>query len=187
MRRKNSSRISSCFAVRPNVTITAEMVQKGGNDFWVVSCISSGGRPDTDISLALSTDEELQRENSTDPDTQRRSVFLPAAEYEGRNFTCVFDHPKFTHIESRAITLPSFCEYFLVLEKLCWGSWGRQKSQMFFFTDLSRVQLLGSRPRINTEGFQPTEMLELQEGQRGIVVGLEVVGNVPRYNVTCKK
>ncbi|AWO98752.1 Hypothetical protein SMAX5B_019982 [Scophthalmus maximus] len=147
--------------VRPNVTITAEMVQKGGNDFWVVSCISSGGRPDTDISLALSTDEELQRENSTDPDTQRRSVFLPAAEYEGRNFTCVFDHPKFTHIESRAITLPSFY--------------------------LSRVQLLGSRPRINTEGFQPTEMLELQEGQRGIVVGLEVVGNVPRYNVTCKK
>ncbi|XP_032358293.1 uncharacterized protein si:ch211-149e23.4 [Etheostoma spectabile] len=93
---------------RPNVTIKAEMVQRGGSDFWVVSCISSGGRPDADISLALNTDEELQREYSTDTDTQTSSVLLPATVYEGRNVTCVFGHPKFTHKVSRVMTLPSF-------------------------------------------------------------------------------
>lgn len=87
------------------------MVQQGGNEFWVVSCISSGGRPDTDISLALDTDEELQREDSSDSDMQTLSVFLPVTEYEGHNVTCSFDHPKFAHSESQVQTLPSFCEY----------------------------------------------------------------------------
>ena len=128
---KNSSRFSSCSAARPNVTIKAEMLRRGGNEFWVVSCISSGGRPDTDISLALSSDEELERENVTDSDVQRSSVFLPAAEYEGHNVTCVFGHPKFTQVQSRAVTLPSFCEYRQCLEELCWCSWGRSSPQIF--------------------------------------------------------
>lgn len=78
----------------------------------MVSCISSGGRPDTDISLALNTDEELQRETNTDSDIQTSSVLLPAAVYEGHNVTCEFYHPKFTHNVSRVMTLPSFCEYY---------------------------------------------------------------------------
>ncbi|XP_044058633.1 uncharacterized protein si:ch211-149e23.4 isoform X2 [Siniperca chuatsi] len=145
---------------RPNVTIKAEMIQQGGSEFWVVSCISSGGRPDTDISLVLNTDEELQRENNTDSDIQTSSVLLPAIVYEGRNVTCVFDHPKFTHKVSRVITLPSFY--------------------------LSGVQLyseLGS----NSDDFQDSESLELQEGQSDIVISLRVTGNLPHYNVTCKK
>ncbi|TMS07653.1 Poliovirus receptor-like protein, partial [Larimichthys crocea] len=88
---------------RPNVTIKAEMTQQGGSEFWVVSCISSGGRPDTDISLALDTDEELNSVTSTDS----VSAHLPVEEYEGHNVTCVFDHPKFTQKETRVITLPS--------------------------------------------------------------------------------
>ncbi|XP_034460739.1 uncharacterized protein si:ch211-149e23.4 [Hippoglossus hippoglossus] len=148
---------------RPNVTIKAEMVQRGGNEFWVVSCISSGGRPDTDISLALSSDEELERENGTDSDMQRSSVFLPAAAYEGHNVTCVFDHPKFTQVQSRAVTLPTFY--------------------------LTGVRLLNSETRNNdfSDDFKRTESLELQEGERGVVIGLEVVGNLRRYNITCKK
>lgn len=94
------------------MTVKAEMAQKGGHEFWVVSCISSGGRPDTYISLALNTDEELQIETSTDSDVQTSSVLLPAAVYGGHNVTCVFDHPKFTHKVSRVMTLPSFCEYY---------------------------------------------------------------------------
>lgn len=94
------------------MTIKAEMVQQGGNEFWVVSCISSGGRPDTDISLALNTSEELQRENGIDSDVQKISVYIPATEYEGHNVTCLFDHPKFTRRESQVLTLPSFCKYF---------------------------------------------------------------------------
>ncbi|XP_022615495.1 uncharacterized protein LOC111232319 [Seriola dumerili] len=146
--------------VRPNVTVKAEMVQQGGNEFWVVSCISSGGRPDADISLALNIDEELQRENNTDSDMSRSSVFLPATAYEGYNVTCVFDHPKFTHSETRVLTLPSFY--------------------------LSGVHL-DSQPGLNSGDFQGAEVLELQEGQSEIVIGLQVIGNVPRYNVTCKK
>ncbi|XP_071352296.1 uncharacterized protein [Trachinotus anak] len=146
--------------VRPNVTVKAEMVQQGGNEFWVVSCISSGGRPETDISLALNTEEELQRENNTGSDISRSSVFIPATAYEGYNVTCVFDHPKFTHSESRVLTLPSFY--------------------------LSGVRL-GLEPGINSGDFQGAESLELQEGQSEIVIGLKVIGNVPRYNVTCKK
>lgn len=94
------------------MTIKAEMIQDGGSEFWVVSCVSSGGRPETDISLALDADEELQRLNSTDSDTQTSSVLLPVAAYEGHNVTCVFHHPKFTRKVSRVITLPSFCEYY---------------------------------------------------------------------------
>lgn len=94
------------------MTIKAEMLLRGGNEFWVVSCISSGGRPDTDISLALNTDKELQTENDTNPEIQKVSVYLPATGYEGHNVTCMFDHPKFTQRESHVITLPSYCKYF---------------------------------------------------------------------------
>lgn len=92
------------------MTIKAEMVQERGRDFWVVSCISSGGRPDTDISLALNITEGLQAKK--DSDVQSLSVHLPAAEYDGRSLTCMFTHPKFTHMEERSITLPAFCECF---------------------------------------------------------------------------
>ncbi|XP_069017603.1 uncharacterized protein [Embiotoca jacksoni] len=146
--------------VRPIVTIKAEMVQEGGNDFWVVSCISSGGRPDADISLALNTAEELQREKNTDSDVQRISVHLPAIEYQGHSVTCVFDHPKFKHKESRVTTLPTFY--------------------------LSGVQLnseLGS----TSDEYEAAEVLELQEGQSDAVISLEIIGNVPRYSLTCKK
>lgn len=87
------------------------MVQRGGSDFWVVSCISSGGRPATDISLDLDADEDVQTEANTNSRTQTSSVLLPAVAYQGQNVTCVFDHPKFTHDVQHVMTLPSFCEY----------------------------------------------------------------------------
>lgn len=170
------------------------MVQRGGSEFWVVSCISSGGRPDTDISLALNTDEELQRETNTDSDIQTSSVLLPAAVYEGHNVTCVFDHPKSTHM-SRVITLPSFCEYyesftFQRKTQHCWFSGGRHYKEYrcaFCSADLSGVQLLSSDLRHNSSDLEDTESLELQEGQNDTVISLQVAGNVPHYNVTCKR
>lgn len=99
------------------MTIKAEMIEDGGNDFWVVACIASGGRPDTDISLALNATEELQRENASDSDSQRLSVRLPAAEYQGRNITCLFNHLKFSQPEARVTTLPTFCAYISDLFK----------------------------------------------------------------------
>ncbi|XP_036929278.1 uncharacterized protein si:ch211-149e23.4 [Acanthopagrus latus] len=146
---------------RPNVTIKAEMIQDGGSEFWVVSCVSSGGRPETDISLALDADEELQRLNSTDSDTQTSSVLLPVAAYEGHNVTCVFHHPKFTRKVSRVITLPSFY--------------------------ISGVQLLNSELGSDSDDVQEPESVELLEGQSDTSISLQVTGNVPRVNVTCKR
>lgn len=161
------------------------MAQQGGSEFWVVSCISSGGRPDTDISLALNTDEELQRETSTDSDVQTSSVFFPAALYEGHNVTCVFDHPKFTHKVSRVMTLPSFCEYYecLTFQRKTANSHEvevTENTDVLSTADLSGVQLLSS-------DLQDTESLELQAGQTDTVISLQVTGNVPYYNVTCKR
>ncbi|KAM9318316.1 uncharacterized protein KZ484_022617 isoform 2-T2 [Pholidichthys leucotaenia] len=145
---------------KPNVTIKAKMVQQEGNDFWVVFCISSGGSPATDISLALNTSEEPQRQTDTDRDMQRVSVQLPTTEYQGHNITCIFHHPKFTHKETRNIMLPTFY--------------------------LSSAQSY-SEPADNSEDFPIPELLALQEGDAGAVIGLKVTENVPRYNVICKK
>ncbi|XP_029922105.1 uncharacterized protein LOC115369615 [Myripristis murdjan] len=147
--------------VAPNVTIKAELVQQEEGEFWVVSCMASGGRPETDISLVLATGEELQQENDTDSDIQTSSYHLPAQVYEGQNVTCVFDHPKFTHKESRVITLPSFY--------------------------LSRVQLFHSGTGHRRDEISDIESLELQEGQSDTIINLEAAGNVPRYSVSCNK
>ncbi|XP_029963467.1 uncharacterized protein LOC115399947 isoform X2 [Salarias fasciatus] len=143
---------------RPNVTVEAEMVQVGGSDFWVVSCISSGGRPDASISLALNA--TLERETEAASDLQRVSVYLPLTEYEGHNVTCVFDHPKFTQRESRAVTLPPLY--------------------------LSGAQIQ-SEGRSGAEDFADGDFVELQEGQTGAVISLQLAGNVPRYTVICNK
>ncbi|XP_013880684.1 uncharacterized protein si:ch211-149e23.4 [Austrofundulus limnaeus] len=145
---------------RPNVTIKAEMIEEGGNDFWVVSCVSSGGRPDTDISLALNATPELHRENAADSDTQRLSVRLPAAEYEGHNITCLFNHLKFSHTQSRVTTLPTF-----------------------YLAGLQFHSETGS----SGDDDQDAELLELEEGKSDAAISLEVTGNVPRHRVICKK
>lgn len=95
------------------MTITAEMVELGGGDFWVVSCISSGGRPETQIHLEPAAGEDVQNEVDSDSYTQTQTVVLPAEEYHGQDVTCAFQHPKFSHTERRVVTLPSFCEYRL--------------------------------------------------------------------------
>lgn len=79
----------------------------------MVSCISSGGRPETQIHLEPATGEDWEIETGTGSDTQKLSVVLPAEEYQAQNVTCVFQHPKFLQTEQRVAALPSFCEYRL--------------------------------------------------------------------------
>ncbi|XP_075892561.1 uncharacterized protein LOC142895421 isoform X2 [Nelusetta ayraudi] len=146
---------------KPNVTITVDMEELGGRDFWVVSCISSGGRPETYIHLEPATDEDVQIETGSDSYTQKHTVVLPAAEYQGQHVTCVFQHPIFSHTEQRVATLPSFY--------------------------LSAVQLWSSDPGVSSD-FQATDSWGMQEGHESdVVIGLQVVGNVPGYNVSCKR
>lgn len=79
----------------------------------MVSCISSGGRPETQIFLEPAVGEDVQSEAGSDSSTQTQTVVLPAEEYHGQDVTCVFQHPKFLHTERRVVPLPSFCEYRL--------------------------------------------------------------------------
>eukprot|EP00066_Takifugu_rubripes_P017607 XP_011606873.1 PREDICTED: uncharacterized protein LOC105417078 [Takifugu rubripes] len=145
----------------PNVSIKAEMVQRGGSEFWVVSCISSGGRPDTNISLVLNADGEPQRDDKTDSGAQTSSYFLPAAAYEGQNITCVFRHPKFTRPVSKGTTLPSFY--------------------------VSGVQWFSSGLGNSSSESWDSGSIELREGQNDFAIGLRVSGNVPRYNLSCSR
>ena len=82
-------------------------------DYWRVSCVASGGRPETLVSLvttASDDDEEVEprRENGTDAGT---SVYrLPVRAYEGHNVSCVFTQPKLAEPQTRTLQLPSFSE-----------------------------------------------------------------------------
>lgn len=170
----------------PNVSIKAEMIQKGGSEFWVVSCVSSGGRPDTDISLALNGDLEPQRDDKTDSDTQTSSYFLPAAAYKGQTIECVFDHPKFTQPVSKVTTLPSFCEYYGCF-MLIRVRWEMKRRSTLCSADVSGVQWFSSYLGNSSLEFQDPGSLELLEGQNDIVIGLRVFGNVPGYNLSCSR
>ena len=88
-------------------------------DYWRVSCVASGGRPETLISLVTTAsdeeeeeeEEEPRRENGTDAGT---SVYrLPVRAYEGRNVSCVFAQPGLAGPRFRTHQLPSFSECLL--------------------------------------------------------------------------
>ncbi|CAL8374241.1 unnamed protein product [Gadus morhua 'NCC'] len=159
-----STTVSVETFVAPRVSVQAEMRQRQEEeeeeeeDYWRVSCVASGGRPETLVSLvttASDDDEEVEprRENGTDAGT---SVYrLPVRAYEGHNVSCVFTQPKLAEPQTRTLQLPSF--------------------------SLSGVRLL-SDP-IN----ELQASLELEEGQRDVSIGLEAVGNVPRYALFCQK
>lgn len=173
-------------AATPNVSIKAEMAQKGESEVWVVSCISSGGRPEANISLVLNADGALQRDDKTDSGAQTSSYFLPAAAYEGQNVTCVFGHPKFIRPVSKVTTLPSFCEYrgyFLLIRT----RWEMKHWSILCFTDVSGIQWFSSGLGNSSSQSWDSGSVELQEGQNDFAIGLRVSGNVPRYNLSCGK
>lgn len=176
-----------CSAATPNVSIKAEMVERGGSEFWVVSCVSSGGRPDTNISLVLNSDEEPQRDDQKALDKQMSLYFLPAAAYEGQNITCVFGHPKFTHPVSKVTTLPSFCEYLWVVSFHLVERWDTMRTCSPLVSDVSGVQWFRSGLGNSSSDLQDSGSVELHEGQNDVAIDLRVSGNVPRYNVSCSR
>eukprot|EP00063_Salmo_salar_P094963 XP_014069798.1 PREDICTED: uncharacterized protein LOC106612809 isoform X3 [Salmo salar] len=149
----------------PNVTIETYLVLEDGEEFWVVTCGAAGGRPRADITLVLPNQETssmLQKEVVMDAaDTLVRSYRFPAELHEGENITCLFDHPKFPHRELRTTTLPAFY--------------------------LSAVRLLNPGLADSSYKRQAVESVVLVEGQSNITIGLEVVGDVPRYSIVCTK
>ncbi|XP_052323567.1 uncharacterized protein si:ch211-149e23.4 isoform X5 [Oncorhynchus keta] len=151
--------------VAPNMTIETYLVLEEGEKFWVVDCGAAGGRPRADITLVLPNQEVssmLQKEVVMDAaDTWVRSYRFPAELHEGENITCLFDHPKFPHGELRTVTLPAF--------------------------SLSAVRLQNPGLADSSNKSQTVESVVLQEGQSKTTIGLEVVGDVPRYTIVCTK
>ncbi|XP_029528397.2 uncharacterized protein LOC115136772 isoform X3 [Oncorhynchus nerka] len=151
--------------VAPNMTIETYLVLEEGEKFWVVACGAAGGRPRADITLVLPNQEVssmLQKEVVMDAaDTWVRSYRFPAELHEGENITCLFDHPKFPHGELRTITLPAF--------------------------SLSAVRLQNPGLADSSNKSQAVESVVLEEGQSKTTIGLEVVGDVPRYSIVCTK
>ncbi|XP_038817698.1 uncharacterized protein LOC120018552 [Salvelinus namaycush] len=151
--------------VAPNVTIETYLVLEYGEEFWVVTCDAAGGRPRADITLMLPNQEVssmLQKEVVMDAgDTWVRSYRFPAELHEGENITCLFDHPKFPHRELRTVTLPAF--------------------------SLSAVRLQNPGLADSSNESQAVESVVLEEGQSNTTIGLEVIGDVPRYSIVCTK
>nr|XP_046150214.1 uncharacterized protein LOC123992763 isoform X4 [Oncorhynchus gorbuscha] len=151
--------------VAPNMTIETYLVLEEGEKFWVVACGAAGGRPRADITLVLPNQEVssmLQKEVVMDAaDTWVRSYRFPAELHEGENITCLFDHPKFPHGELRTVTLPAF--------------------------SLSAVRLQNPGLADSSNKSQAVESVVLEEGQSKTTIGLEVVGDVPRYSIVCTK
>ncbi|XP_071214764.1 uncharacterized protein [Salvelinus alpinus] len=149
----------------PNVTIETYLVLEDGEELWVVTCGAAGGRPRADITLVLPNQEAssmLQKEVVMDAaDTLVRSYRFPAELQEGESITCLFDHPKFPHRELRTTTLPAFY--------------------------LSAVRLLNPGLADSSNKSQVVESVVLEEGQSNTTIGLEVVGDVPRYSIVCTK
>ncbi|XP_055751707.1 uncharacterized protein LOC129832016 isoform X4 [Salvelinus fontinalis] len=149
----------------PNVTIETYLVLEDGEELWVVTCGAAGGRPRADITLVLPNQEAssmLQKEVVMDAaDTLVRSYRFPAELQEGESITCLFDHPKFPHRELRTTTLPAFY--------------------------LSAVRLLNPGLADSSNKSQAVESVVLEEGQSNTTIGLEVVGDVPRYSIVCTK
>ncbi|CAB1347911.1 unnamed protein product, partial [Coregonus sp. 'balchen'] len=81
--------------------------------------------------------------------------------HEGKNITCLFDHPKFPHRALRTVTLPAFY--------------------------LSAVRLLNPGLADSSNESQAVESVVLEEGQSNTTIGLEVIGDVPRYSIVCTK
>ncbi|KAK6296723.1 hypothetical protein J4Q44_G00328650 [Coregonus suidteri] len=151
--------------VAPNVTIETYLVLEDGEEFWVVTCGAAGGRPRADITLVLPDQEAssmLKKEVVMDAaDTLVRSYRFPAELHEGKNITCLFDHPKFPHRALRTVTLPAFY--------------------------LSAVRLLNPGLADSSNESQAVESVVLEEGQSNTTIGLEVIGDVPRYSIVCTK
>ncbi|CAL8362271.1 unnamed protein product [Merluccius merluccius] len=148
--------------VAPSVSVQVEdeEVEEGEEEeeYWRVSCMASGGRPETTISLVTAPDDDDDKESprmDSGADAGMRAYHLPMHAYEGHDATCVFDHPKLPATQLRTVRLPSF--------------------------HLSGVQLLAN----GINEMQP--LLELEEGQRDVSIGLRAVGRVPRYAVSCRK
>ncbi|KAF4085872.1 hypothetical protein AMELA_G00099870 [Ameiurus melas] len=144
--------------VSPNVTMEVALIEGEGKAFFEVLCRAKGGRPHPSITWI----PPESADTSCYPYLMKfESVSslhcFPLDVFEGKNITCIFGYPHLS-IE-RTVTLPTYY--------------------------LTSLQLTNSSIKVNH--LNTSDLLILEEEDSDIRINMEVLGNVPRYQINCTK
>ncbi|XP_060799702.1 uncharacterized protein si:ch211-149e23.4 isoform X2 [Neoarius graeffei] len=149
--------------VPPNVTLEVSMIEKEGKAYLEVLCRAKRGRPPPSIiwiqpeSADTSCSAHLN-ESSSSSQTVSSSHCFPLDDYEGENITCIFGYPHVFAIK-KTVTLPTYY--------------------------LTSLQLTNSSIQVNH--LNTSDLLILEEEDSDIRISMEVLGNVPSYQINCTK
>ncbi|ROL49949.1 Nectin-1 [Anabarilius grahami] len=146
--------------VSPIMSMETVLVQEGGEDFQEVICTATGGKPHPNITWRLPEFKNTPPilRNDSNPDSVISSYRFPSNPYEGENVSCVFGYMFFPFINTRTITLPVYY--------------------------LSSLQLKDVDYAINSEN---QTSLAFEEGDTDITIRMEILGNVPSYEINCSR
>ncbi|XP_035390275.1 uncharacterized protein LOC118240070 [Electrophorus electricus] len=137
------------------------LTKKEGKDLVEVECRATGGRPHPDItwSLPSSTDAPPPQNCGQGLQSVASCCWFPPYLFEGENITCVFGYSVLSAVQTRTITLPTY--------------------------HLRSLQLKRDSIGMNSEN--TSIVLTLEQGDRNIIIGMETLGNVPSYEISCSK
>ncbi|XP_017346948.1 uncharacterized protein si:ch211-149e23.4 isoform X1 [Ictalurus punctatus] len=145
--------------VSPNATIEVALIEREGKAFFEVLCRAKGGRPHPSI---IWIPPESSGTSCSPHLMKFESVSsfhcFPLDAYEGENITCIFGYPHLSNIQ-RTVTLPTF--------------------------HLTSLQLTNNSIKVNH--LNTSDLLILEEEDSDIRINMEVLGNVPRYQINCTK
>ncbi|XP_051719123.1 uncharacterized protein si:ch211-149e23.4 isoform X2 [Ctenopharyngodon idella] len=146
--------------VSPIMSMETVLVQEGGEDFQEVICTATGGKPHPNITWRLPEFKNTPPilRNDSNPDSVNSSYRFPSDPYEGENISCVFGYMFFPFINTKTITLPIYY--------------------------LSSLQLKDVDYAINSEN---QTSLAFEEGDTGITIRMDILGNVPSYEINCSR
>ncbi|KAK1786014.1 hypothetical protein P4O66_017557 [Electrophorus voltai] len=145
--------------VFPTVNMEMRLTKKEGKDLVEVECRATGGRPHPDItwSLPSSTDAPPPQNCGQGLQSVASCWWFPTYLFEGENITCVFGYSVLSAAQTRTITLPTY--------------------------HLRSLQLKRDSIGMNSEN--TSIVLTLEQGDRNIIIGMEILGNVPSYEISC--
>ncbi|KAF7699823.1 uncharacterized protein si:ch211-149e23.4 [Silurus meridionalis] len=145
--------------VSPNISMEVALTEKEGKAVFEVICSAKGGRPHPSITWIQPESADTScSANFVNFELVSSSQCFPLDVYEGKNITCVFGYSLLAALE-KTITLPTYY--------------------------LTTLHLTNSSIRM--DHLNNSNLLILKEEDGDIRVGIEVLGNVPRYEINCTK
>ncbi|XP_076832979.1 uncharacterized protein LOC143477964 isoform X2 [Brachyhypopomus gauderio] len=154
--------------VSPLVTMEMQLTKKGGNDVVEAECRATGGRPHPHITWVLPNSADAPPNSADAPPPHScgeglQSVgscrWFPPYLFEGENITCVFGYSILPAAQTRTVTLPTLY--------------------------ITALQL--KHPSVEMNNENSSSVLTLEEGDGDVIITIEVLGNVPSYEISCSK